>query len=130
MRVLLADTDDIFLEIVQSFLWDRGHEAEIATDGLECISILREFVPDALVIDRDLVWGGPDGVLDLMAEDRLLSNIPVILTADGRIDDELLARSGLPIACLTKPYRLGELLAHLNEAGRFRPFTRSLVETI
>jgi DNA-binding response OmpR family regulator len=28
MRVLIADSDNQLLETLQSFLWDRGHEAE------------------------------------------------------------------------------------------------------
>ncbi len=129
MRVVLADTDAVFLEIVQCFLWDRGHEAEMATDGLECISILREFVPDVLVIDRDLVWGGTDGVLDIITDDLLLSNIAVILTADGNLDDDLLSRASLPVGCLTKPYRLGELLGHLSNAHGSRQPMHAFAET-
>ena len=52
MRILIADNDEPRLGIVQSYLWDHGHEAEIAVDGLECIAILREFVPDVLVLDQ------------------------------------------------------------------------------
>ena len=128
MRVVLADSDHELLELVQSFLWDCGHEAEIASDGLECISILREFVPDLLVLDGDLLWGGSDGVLALMDEDLLLSEIPVVLTAEGDMADELVALSRWPVACLTKPYRLGELLAHVNGARRFTPTTHLSVE--
>lgn len=118
MRVLVADTDEVVLEIIQSFLWDRGHEAEVACDGLECISILREFAPDVLVLDQDLLWGGSNGVLAQMNDDPLLPLIPVILTAQGQIDDELIALTCLPVACLQKPYRLGELLIFINSVER------------
>lgn len=129
MRVLLADGDIVFLEIVQSFLWDHGYEAEIATDGLECISILREFMPSALVIDRDLLWGGSDGVLTLLGEDLRLPDVAVIVTTDGELDEELLSLSSLPVACLTNPYRLGDLLTHLQQAAHPRRSPRSLEET-
>ena len=128
MRVVLADTDEVFLEIVQSFLWDRGYDAEIATSGLECVSILREFGPDALVIDRDLLWGGTDAVLELMAESEHLNRVTIILTADGSLDDELLVNSSLPGAYLAKPYRLSELLAQLNEVKRSKASLHSSVE--
>jgi DNA-binding NtrC family response regulator len=67
---LLADPDEVLLEIVQSFLFDRGHEAEVASNGLECMSWLRQFVPDVLVLDQDLLWGGSDGVLARMIDDH------------------------------------------------------------
>lgn len=118
MRVLLADTDEVHLEIVQSFLWDRGHEAEIATDALECLSILREFLPDVLVLDRDLLWGGSEGVLAALQDDPLLPETPVILTTDGDLEEPLVGLARLPLACLVKPYRLGDLLWRINTAHR------------
>jgi CheY-like chemotaxis protein len=118
MRVLLADPDTEFLEIVQCFLGDRGHEAEIAADGPECISLLQDFVPDVVVMDTDLRWGDTDGVLAEMREDPLLSNLPVILTSNGMDRDEVVAVSRLPTAHLFKPYRLGELLVYINSANR------------
>jgi DNA-binding response OmpR family regulator len=122
MRVLLAGPDHAFLEVTQSFLWDFGHEAEIASDGIDCISILREFLPDVLVLDRDLLWGGSDGVLALMADDSLLSETAVVLMGEeSDMDDELVALSRSPVACLAKPYRLGELLAGVNSAERLTP---------
>lgn len=120
MRVLLADPDSEFLQIVHSFLWDRGHEAEIAVDGLECISMLREFLPDILVIDQDLLWGGSEGVLEQMDEDLQLSKIPVILTADGKPANKSDATSRTPVACLPKPYRLNELLSHIQHVAAIR----------
>jgi DNA-binding response OmpR family regulator len=116
MRVLLADADEVHLEIVQSFLWDRGHEAEIATDALECLSILREFLPDVLVLDRDLLWGGSEGVLAAMHNDPLLPEISVVLTTDGELEEPLIGLARLPLACLAKPYRLGDLLWRINTA--------------
>jgi DNA-binding response OmpR family regulator len=116
MRVLLADPDDVFLEVAQSLLWDRGHEA------VECMSILREFLSDVLVLDRDLRWGGSEGVLALVKEDQLLARISVILTADRNTADRLVALSSPPAAYLVKPYRLSELLARINSLG---PASRS-----
>ncbi len=116
MRVLVADGDESFLEIVQCFLWDWGHEAETAADGLECMAILREFFPDVLVLDQELLWGGSDGVLSKMAEDALLPDMAVILTGNEEIAESLVGLSSLPVACLAKPYRLNELLTHIQSA--------------
>jgi DNA-binding response OmpR family regulator len=118
MRILLADRDEAFLEIVQTFLWDRGHEAEIAASGAKCAAIWRAFQPHVLVLDRDLIGGNSQTFLARMDADIPLKNTPIILTSDGEIPDEVIATAGLPVACLRKPYRLSELLKQIDKARR------------
>jgi two-component system OmpR family response regulator len=115
MRVLIADADAALLEILRSFLRDRGHEVEIAGDGLECLSTLREFAPDVLVLDRDLLWGGGDGVMARMCEDPSLADVPVIFVAD---DDSSDKPRGLRAGQLRKPLSLCELLACINSCAQ------------
>jgi DNA-binding response OmpR family regulator len=119
MRLLLADNNQAFLNIAQNYFGDQGHEAETAADGLECMARLREFIPDVLVLDQDLLWGGSDGVLSHLADDAVLSRISIVLSGDGDICNSLIA-SSLPATWLTKPYRLSDLLAHVQSAIRRR----------
>ena len=39
-----------------------------ALSGLECAARLRECVPDVLVLEPQLPWGGGEGVLAMMGE--------------------------------------------------------------
>jgi CheY-like chemotaxis protein len=112
MRILIADGDEPFLDILQAYLWSRGHETETATDGLKCHARLREFRPDVLVLDRELLWGGSDGVLAVMRDDPLKRAIPVILVADSadNLDD---SPHQSVVAWLRKPYRLSDLLGQI-----------------
>lgn len=115
MRVLVAGSAEPRMEILQSFLWDHGHEAELAGNGLECLTVLRAFSPEVLILDHDLLWGGGDGVLAHMGEDPELSRVPVILIAD----DDLSHRVGAHVvAWLKKPFRLSDLLARIDSIGR------------
>ena len=82
MRLLMADGDEAFLELAQRYLSDHGHEVNIATNGLESIASLHHDIPDAVVLQRELLWGGGDGVLALMQPPSRWSMIPVILTSD------------------------------------------------
>lgn len=120
MRVLLADADE-FAELVQGFLWDCGHEAEVVRDGVECIEVLKEFVPDVVVLDGDLRWGGSEGVVAWLNEHPSLAGTPVIVTADPADVDAGEIRCKSPIALLPKPYRLGQVLNQINAAARFVP---------
>ncbi len=111
MRVLIADGDIPFLGMLQSFLRDGGHEIEVAADGLGCRSVLRDFVPEVLVIERDLLWGGSDGVLAVMRDDPDLVEVPVILITNRRGDVRPDWCAIPPIAgSLQKPFRLSALL--------------------
>jgi len=114
MRVLIADGDEAFLEVAQRYLSHHGHEVKLATNGLESIAILRRYVPDIVVLDRELLWGGGDGVRAFMAQVPRWSEIPVILTSDDLVSEESGTTAGQPLAAqLQKPYHLKDLLCHL-----------------
>jgi DNA-binding NtrC family response regulator len=84
MRVLIADSDASLLESYLEYLDSRGFDVAIATNGLECLGKLREFIPHVLVLEPSLPWGGGDGVLAAMQEDAGLRGIPVIVLTYGR----------------------------------------------
>lgn len=122
MRIVVADQDLPFLELLQSFLWDREHEAELATDALECLTLLREFRPHVLVLGNHLLWGGSDGILETMQQDEELLAIPVLLLLDSRTETPL-RRHPLVVSTACRPFRLDDLtkqitfLALLREAS-------------
>ena len=114
MQVLIADDDKEFLELERRFLSQCGHDVLIASDGLECASVLRDFSPDVVVLDCGILWGGSDGVVALMLEDSRLSQTPVILVADvdprARYKDIV---EWMLIGWLPKPFGMNELLAQI-----------------
>ncbi|MEQ9379954.1 MAG: hypothetical protein RJP95_03770 [Pirellulales bacterium] len=120
MRVLLADRDEAFLHTVRGFLRHRGHNVNVVTNGIDCISLFRAELPDALIIERELLWGGSDGVLELLAEDIRDSKPLVILTIPSDWDTAYLAPSKARsiTACLSKPFHLQQLLILLQSTGR------------
>jgi CheY-like chemotaxis protein len=77
-RVLLATRDDRLRSVVRSQLIDQGHVIATAAGGVECVTLLREFAPDVLVLDTALLWGGADGVLARLRE-RDGVRVPVVL---------------------------------------------------
>ncbi len=82
IRVLMADPDESLHPAYRAPLLRKGFEVDRALSGLECVSRLRERVPDVLVIEPELPWGGGEGVLAVMGEDPGLATVPVmVLTA-------------------------------------------------
>lgn len=110
--VLVTDADQDFAELAQMFLTRRGYVAETATGGLECLDKLRRLSPNVLVLDRELPWGGGDGVLAYLREERLSVAPSVVLTTrEHDCPPELL---GAPVVgCLRKPFALADLLVSI-----------------
>jgi DNA-binding response OmpR family regulator len=90
-HVLIADPDRFLLASYSRHLRERGATVSTATTGLECVERLRDSVPDVLVLEPNLLWGGGDGVLALIAEEPRLKPTVVIVVAQGR-DRSLLYR--------------------------------------
>lgn len=115
MRVLLADADEQFLEVVRPFLQARGHVVEVATDGLECLSVQRAFLPDVLLLDQGLLWGGSDGVISRLREMPDSSSVPVIVMTDKSTPERRSAEwDSRGVHWLHRPFQLPELLARIN----------------
>lgn len=86
--VLIAGSDPRLCDVYQKFLGECGFEADVAHDALDCIRKLQQRTPAALVLDRQLLWGGSDGVLCWLREERPVSRITVIVTATGDMSDD------------------------------------------
>lgn len=87
IRVVIADPDESLLAAYRDLLRDDLEVVAVA-NAMDCVARLRHFVPDVLVLEPCLPWGGGDGVLSVMRDDPGLANVPVmILTAcrDPRI---------------------------------------------
>lgn len=84
IRVLMADPDESLHPAYRGPLSREGFELATASSGLECVARLRETVPDVLVLEPRLPWGGGDGILAMMGEDPDLAVIPVIVLTSCR----------------------------------------------
>ena len=69
-NVLLAIGDVRLRSAGDDYLTDHGYVVATATGGVECLTLLREFTPDVVILDTDLLWGGADGVVRDSGEGR------------------------------------------------------------
>jgi DNA-binding response OmpR family regulator len=109
--LLVADGDAELCDLYQRFFSAYGYEVETAPDGLACLEKLRRVRPAALVLDRELRWGGGDGVLAWMREETALSGVAVVLTATaGPLADVAQNIDPPVVKFLLKPFALAALL--------------------
>jgi carbon storage regulator len=83
-HILIADPDRFLLASYSEHLRQRGATVSTATTGLECVERLRDAVPDVLVLEPALLWGGGDGVLAMTNDEPALRPPVVILLTQGR----------------------------------------------
>ena len=109
--LLIAQSDAELRDAYRRFLTGRGYDVETAADGLDCLEKLRRVAPAVLVLDRELRWGGADGVLAWLREEREGSGIVVLLTAAASYPPDAAGDVKPPVAgFLPKPFVLTALL--------------------
>lgn len=115
--VLIAEGDPELCGLYQRFLTERGYAVETASDGLDCLAKLRRAVPAAVVLDLELCWGGGNGVLAWLREERATSGLAVILTGTAGYPLDGIPASEAPVVrLLFKPFALTALLESVRSA--------------
>ncbi len=115
-RILVVDNEAVDRELLLNVLAPLGFELRQAASGLDCLSLLREYRPDAILMD--LAMPGIDGwetIRRLKRDD--LSDAPIAIVSANAFDKGLDNDCGLaPSDFVLKPVRIGELLDWLGRA--------------
>lgn len=65
-------------------LRQHGFDVTTADDGLASLQALRQFTPDLVIIEPELLWGGGDGVVAALRDNPTTRGVPVlVLTTDS-----------------------------------------------
>jgi DNA-binding response OmpR family regulator len=117
MRILVVDDDTGTLNALKAYLASAGHEAVVAKDGYQALSVIRTSTDRAESIDllvTDLKMPGMDGLELIRAAKNERPGLPIILmTAYG---DESVRRelNGLgSCGYLDKPFSPEKLLKEI-----------------
>ena len=121
--LLIAESDNELRGLYERFLREHDYEVRTATNGLDCLEKLYHERPAALVLDRDLQWGGGDGVLARLSEGNGAAEVAVVLTATTGSLADFPEDIQLPVVrFLRKPFTLMTLLEAVRAAvARERP---------
>jgi DNA-binding NtrC family response regulator len=125
--LLIAESDAELRGVYRRLLSECGYDVETAADGLDCLEKLRRLTPAVCVLDRDLRWGGADGVLAWLREESAASRVAVMLTATAGHPSDVAGDVKPPVVgFLSKPFVLTALLESVRRIvasrGREEPF--------
>jgi DNA-binding response OmpR family regulator len=85
MKVLIADDDRSFVELVSTRLRARGHQVLAALDAIQAFANAVRNVPDAIILDLNMPGGTGVEALKKIKNSTKTSGIPVII-ASGLTD--------------------------------------------
>jgi two-component system KDP operon response regulator KdpE len=116
--LLIIDDEARFRRFLRPSLTARGYRVIEAASGEDGVTMVRQHVPDVVLLDLGL----PDlDGLDVTRRIRQWSQVPiVVLSARGQEVDKVTALDAGADDYLTKPFGLPELLARLRAALRHR----------
>lgn len=113
-QILIADDDDILVDLIRFRLLGAGHEVVSASDGEIALQLAISGSPDLIVLDAMMpILSGMEALIALK-RDVNTSRIPVImLTARKGEADIVRALEAGAADYLTKPFIPNELLSRI-----------------
>ncbi|MFC9984083.1 response regulator transcription factor [Microbacterium keratanolyticum] len=117
LRILAVDDEPMLTDLLAMALRMEGWEVRTAASGTEALQVVREFGPDALVLDVMMPDLDGLGVLKRLREAGNL--VPVLfLTAKDAVGDRIAGLTAGGDDYVTKPFSLEEVVARLRAVIR------------
>jgi two-component system KDP operon response regulator KdpE len=112
-RILIVDDEPQFRRVLRIALGTRGYDVREAASGADALAILRSDPAQLVLVDWQMP--GLDGLQTCRAI-RAWSDVPIIMVTsrDQKGRDQALAAGADDY--VTKPFKLDELMAHVESA--------------
>ena len=115
-RVAVVDDEVNVRELLEIGLAQEGFEVRSAADGQQALGLVRDWKPDAIVLD--VMMPKIDGI-SLLPMLRRLTEVPIVmLSAKADVHDKIEGLSRGADDYLAKPFEIGELVARIQSALR------------
>lgn len=90
-KILLADDDDDFLRFLSARCRRPGVHVTQAKDALDALTKIKNYHPDAVIMDVNMPYGNGLCVCEMLSHDENWAKIPVIVVS-GRTDPNTIRR--------------------------------------
>lgn len=112
LRLLVVDDEQMLTDLLSMALRMEGWDVRTAASGLQALQEVREFAPDALVLD--IMMPDLDGMAVLQRLRQSGNDVPVLfLTAKDAVTDRVAGLTAGGDDYVTKPFSLEEVVARL-----------------
>ena len=114
-KVVVADDDRMFRKAAETTLRRQGYSVTTASDGEDALQLIRSEQPDIIVLDLIMPKLQGFDVLQILKQDTLTSNIPVIVLSSLAQDQDKQEALDLgAVAYFNKStFSLGELVSQV-----------------
>ena len=109
--IVVVDDDPATLRIVELLLDRNGYSVKTATSGESALTLLRETVPAAMILDVNMPGMSGFDVCQIIKRDERYEKIPVILlTAQSAPQDFKTGHDAGAVIYMVKPFKPERLL--------------------
>ena len=122
-RVLVIEDEQALVELLRYNLEQSGYSVSVALDGEEALAVVREEIPDLILLDWMLPLMSGIEVCRQLRRQTTTANVPIImLTARGEEADRVRGLDAGADDYVTKPFSPAELVARIRAVlRRIRP---------
>lgn len=114
-RILVVDDEERIRNILAAILMDENYEVATASDGIEALNKIPDFMPHVAIVDLQMPrMNGLETISQMMQLDRNI--VPIILTAHGTIESAVQATKHGVYDYLTKPFDNDQMLLVVRRA--------------
>lgn len=108
-RVLVVDDEPTIRDLVAEALREAGFDTDTAANGVEALTRMQRWLPDAIVLDLMMPRLDGTGFTELMRLNTRLADVPVLLVTAAYGAAEAAQQIGVQ-AWLAKPFELDALV--------------------
>jgi CheY-like chemotaxis protein len=120
-KILVADDDAVFCEVIKELLQNNGYKVLIAKDGEEAVSMTRDYLPDLIFMDIIMPKLNGEAAMVRIKSEPETRPIPIIiLTGVEDIHEYRLSKTMGALDYIVKPYEPQKLLEKIKEVIQTR----------
>ena len=82
-KILIIEDEEILIDLLQKKLGNEGYEVAIARNGEEGLKVMKREKPDLILLDILMPKKGGFEVMEDMAKDPEIKNIPIIIVSNS-----------------------------------------------
>ena len=115
-RILIVEDEMSIVELLTLILMREGYEVASCQTGRDAISMMKEFHPHLVLLDVMLPGLDGAGIIKIMSDDEMLSNIPVLVTSALVESAHMFQPYPQVKGFCSKPFVLTDLVAKVKKA--------------